>query len=191
MDFEKIRKEALDKIAKKEIEVQVIRDALKNKENELDKFREEVLINLMHHDKNAITEDEEDPCEGCEDPFTFLDTTPNPLELDDMKSIVIHFKPTEEEDGEFEPDNIHVAVECGLDDESVVAALAFALMKAIRNDAISQVDVEEEKQIVENLFKDDKLKVMTARLIEDACNNIFNVDLDDALNNLFEALFGE
>ena len=188
MDFEKIRKEALDNIAKKEMELSAMKDALKDKEAELEKFREATLLNLMHHDKNAIQEEEEEPEKECESPFTFLGETPPVKELEEMKSIVIHFKPFEGEKDEMEPDNVHVAVECGVGDEDAIGALLLAYVMAVGKSVLAEAKNDEEQEEIKKMFAPEKVKRIAAYLLDETDKAIIAADVADNFDEVLSKL---
>lgn len=179
-EYKKAYEKATEDIRKAEEELDSLLKMAKLKEQELDERRENLLVNLMEMDKNTITEEEE---EAPSDEFTFVGETPNPSDLANRKSIVLHFKPFAD-NSEMKSEDVAIALERGVDYESATAALMFALIE-MNIKSVRSLDDECEK--FGNVNK-SKVAIRTLKALADI---MIEEEADRYFNELWDAIFSE
>lgn len=133
-EFDALVKKSTEQFDAKVTELKALEDMLEDKREELEKFREDLLLNLIHED--ICSYEDEDDDESFEIPdksMTFLGETPSVEELEKSHAVVVHIMPgfLESDDEEENIDRLYVSVEKGVSHEELVGALAFACVKSI------------------------------------------------------------
>ena len=125
-DFEKRLNDAYERFAKDKADVEALKKELAEKEKNLEEFREDILLNMMHEDKHMDGQVKTEPKLA----FTYMDKVPSPTDLTKTKAIVVHYDPSVDGvDGD--EDSVFVSYEDVEDLSSVPMALAYALVKSM------------------------------------------------------------
>lgn len=182
-DFYNNLNDAYERFAKDKAEVEALKAQLSEKEESLERFREDILLNMMHD--NTIKETKTPP----KSPFTFIDGTPDPDELGESKSIVIHYNP--EIDGvSGDEDSVFVSYEY-VDDLSVVpVALAYALVKSMIYYAKSD-RTESDAKVIGGLMDKIDVTSITDKLMRTASGEIIGRSLEDVLASVIYKCLNE
>lgn len=127
-EFDKLVKESMKDFSEHEEQVKTARKHLNKMEEELEAHRQDLLLNLMHHDPR--TDDK---------PIYRFVNADDAWADPNSKSIVINFKA--EDDDKIDLKNMSIAIENGVSDDMVGSVLGYALSLFLAN-----VFIDDEKE---------------------------------------------
>lgn len=182
-DFDKLVKESMDKYNEKESELDALLAAAEKKQEELEKFRDDLLLNLIHADINADEEENEEH-ELANASMKFIGEGPAPEQLAESQAVVVHVMPgfLNADDESDNIDLIYLSKEDGLTDEEMCGALAFATVKAFIKSSEAMAKRDGTDAEIENINYDEVVDAVMEKIGE----VIVKQSLRDCLRDLFD-----
>ena len=190
-DFEGRLNDTYKRFAERKAEFEAMKKELAEKEKALDEFREDILLNLMHEDKNAAPEGfkVEDEKKEPKCLFTYTDDIPSPDVLAKSKAIVVHYVPgIEGEEGD--KDKVFVSFE-NTDDTAVIPmALAYALVKSLIYYANEEID-DEMKEAMANIAKKVNIDELANKAVTAVTDGIIGKTIEDVIEDIVKKICGD
>ena len=188
-DFDKLVKESMDKYNEKESELDALLAAAEKKQEELEKFRDDLLLNLIHADINADEEENEEENEPPSASMKFVGEIPTSEELAESQAVVVHVMPgfLDADDESDNIDLIYLSKEDGLSDEEMCGALAFATVKAFIKSSEAMAKRDGADAEFENINYDEIVdavmekigEVVVKQSLRDCLRDLFDFDKED------------
>ena len=190
-DFEERLNDTYKRFAERKAEFEAMKKELAEKEKALDEFREDILLNLMHEDKNAAPEGfkVEDEKKEPEALFIYTDDIPSPDVLAKSKAIVVHYVPgLEGQEGD--KDSVFVSFE-NTDDTAVIPiALAYALVKSLIYFANEGVN-DEAKKALEKIMSNVDIDDLASEAVSVVTDGIIGKTIADVFSGVLRSVFDE
>ena len=190
-DFEERLNDTYKRFAERKAEFEAMKKELAEKEKALDEFREDILLNLMHEDKNAAPEGfkVEDEKKAPESLFIYTDDIPSPDVLAKSKAIVVHYVPgLEGQEGD--KDSVFVSFE-NTDDTAVIPiALAYALVKSLIYFANEGVN-DEAKKALEKIMPNVDIDNLASEAVSAVTDGIIGKTIADVFSGVLRSVFDE
>lgn len=190
-DFEERLNDTYKRFAERKAELEARKKELAEKEKALDEFREDILLNLMHADKNAAPEGfkVEDEKKEPESLFTYTDDIPSPDVLAKSKAIVVHYVPgLEGQEGD--KDSVFVSFENTDDTADIPIALAYALVKSLIYFANEGVN-DDAKKALEKILPNVDIDDLASEAVSAVTDGIIGKTIADVFSGVLRSVFDE
>ena len=185
-EFDRLVKESMDKYNEKEAELDALLEMAEKKSKELEDFRDDLLLNLIHEDISSDEDDDEEEHELVNTTMKFMGECPTPEQLANSHSVVVHIMPgfLDEDGKQVNADKIYISHEEDLADEEVCGALGFALAKAFVQSAENMAEEEDINERLDDVDYDEVVDetmnrcaaVIAKQMFMNSLGNLFSLD---------------
>lgn len=177
-------KEAQDRIDRMEDELDALARAMKAKENELEKARDDLLLNYLSKDKESAPEgfatEEGEKSKAWNMPYRFITDTPPAKDYDAMKGVVITYRPLATDKEEFSEDNVFVSVEQEANNIDVALACGVGVIAAIKAEVAKETQGKYDLKLDTNKL----IAKFVSAVIEECYDGVYASLIDEILKEI-------